>query len=113
MASPNVVTLTSENWHKEVVEAGMPVLVDFWAVWCAPCRALSPLIDKIADDFAGKVKVGKLNTEDAPEIAAKYRITAIPQLMIFKGSEEPFERPSAGGKSEAELVKMLNRALES
>jgi thioredoxin 1 len=112
MASANVVTLTADNWEKEVVQSDVPVLVDFWAVWCGPCRQIAPLIDKIADDFAGKVKVGKLNTEDAPDIAAKYRINAIPQLMVFNGGEEPFERPSAGGKPEAEIVKMLNRALE-
>jgi thioredoxin 1 len=112
MASANVVTLTAENWEQEVVKSEVPVLVDFWAVWCGPCRQIAPMIDKIADDFAGKVKVGKLNTEDAPEIAAKYRINAIPQLMVFKGGEEPIERPSAGAKPEAEIVKMLNRAIE-
>jgi thioredoxin 1 len=111
MASENVVTLTNENWEQEVVNSDKPVLVDFWAVWCGPCRQLSPLIDKIAKDFQGKVKVAKLNTEDAPEIASRYRISAIPQLMVFKGgSDEPFERPSPGGKPEAEIVKMLTRA---
>jgi thioredoxin 1 len=112
MASNNVLELTAANWEKEVVQSDKPVLVDFWAVWCGPCRQLSPTIDKIADDFAGKVKVAKVNTEDAPEIAAKYRISAIPQLMVFKGgSDQPAERPSPGGKPEAEIVKMLNRVL--
>jgi thioredoxin 1 len=111
MASENVVTVTSENWEQEVVKSDIPVLVDFWAVWCAPCRALAPTIDKIADQFVGKVKVAKLNTEDAPDIAAKYRINAIPQLLVFKGSDEPIARPSAGGKSEADIVKMLNQAM--
>lgn len=111
MASANVIEVTGENWDQEVVKSDKPVLVDFWAVWCGPCRMLSPTIDKIADDFAGKVKVVKLNTEDAPEIAAKYRISAIPQIMVFKGGDQPFERPSPGVKSEADIVKMLNRAL--
>jgi thioredoxin 1 len=113
MASPNVIELTGENWEQEVVKSEMPVLVDFWAVWCGPCRQLAPTIEKIANDFAGKVKVAKVNTEDAPEIAAKYRISAIPQIMIFKGSDQPVERPSPGVKPEAEIVKMLNRVMGS
>lgn len=111
MASANVIELTAANWEQEVVKSEQPVLVDFWAVWCGPCRQLAPTIDKIATDFAGKVKVAKVNTEDAPEIAAKYRISAIPQIMIFKGSEQPVERPSPGVKSEADITKMLNRVL--
>jgi thioredoxin 1 len=111
MASANVVNLTAENWEQEVVQSDKPVLVDFWAVWCGPCRMLAPTIDKIAETYTGKVKVAKVNTEDAPEIAAKYRISAIPQIMIFKGSDQPVERPSPGVKSEAEIVKMLTRVL--
>ena len=70
----DVVELTAANWDKEIVQSEKPVLVDFWAVWCGPCRALSHAIDKLADQFAGKVKVGKLNTDDAPEIAVRYGI---------------------------------------
>ena len=111
MASANVIELTAANWEQEVVKSDQPVLIDFWAVWCGPCRQLAPTIDKIAGDFAGKVKVGKVNTEDAPEIAAKYRISAIPQIMVFKGGDQPVERPSPGVKSEADIAKMLNRVL--
>ena len=112
MASANVVELTAANWDKEVVQSDKPVLVDFWAVWCGPCRALAPTIDKLADQFAGKVKVGKLNTDDAPEIAVRYGISSIPQVMIFKGSDQPVER-TVGVQPEASLVKMVNRVLES
>ena len=112
MASANVVELTAANWDKEVVQSEKPVLVDFWAVWCGPCRALAPTIDKLADQFAGKVKVGKLNTDDAPEIAVRYGISSIPQVMIFKGSDQPVER-TVGVQPEATLVKMVNRVLES
>lgn len=112
MASANVVELTSANWEQEVVKSDKPVLVDFWAVWCGPCRALAPTIDRIADQFAGKVKVGKLNTDDSPEIAVRYGISSIPQVMIFKGSDKPLDR-TVGVQPESALVKMLNRVLES
>ena len=112
MASANVVELTAANWDKEVVQSEKPVLVDFWAVWCGPCRALAPTIDRLADQFAGKVKVGKLNTDDSPDIAVRYGISSIPQVMIFKGSDQPVER-TVGVQPEASLVKMINRVLES
>src|SRR5581483_10611040 len=92
MASANVVELTAANWEQEVVKSDKPVLVDFWAVWCGPCRALAPTIDKLAEQYAGKVKVGKLNTDDHPDVAVRYGISAIPQVLLFKGGEEPRER---------------------
>src|SRR5437660_5207194 len=92
MASANVVELTTANWEKEVVKSDKPVLVDFWAVWCGPCRALSPTIDRLADQYAGKVKVGKLNTDEAPDVAARYGISSIPQVMLFKGGQDPVDK---------------------
>jgi thioredoxin 1 len=111
MASANVIELTEANWEKEVVQSDVPVLVDFWAVWCGPCRALAPTIDKIADSYAGRVKVGKVNTDQAQALAARFRISAIPQIMIFKGSAEPVERPSPGVKSVEDISKLLDGVL--
>jgi thioredoxin 1 len=115
MASANVVELTGSNWTQEVVNSDKPVLVDFWASWCAPCRALSPLIDRLAEQYAGKVKVGKLNTDDenASDIAARYGINTIPQVLLFKGgSDQPVDK-IVGALPEANFVKMINRALEA
>ena len=112
MASANVIELTAANWEKEVVQSEKPVLVDFWAVWCGPCRMLAPTIDKIADQFAGKVKVGKLNTDESPDIAVKYGISAIPQILLFMGGEQPIDK-QIGNQPMDNIVKMLNRALES
>jgi thioredoxin 1 len=111
MASANVVELTADNWETEVVKSDKPVLVDFWAVWCGPCRALAPTIDRLADQYAGKVKVGKLNTDEAPDIAVRYGISSIPQVMLFKGgTDEPVDK-TVGAQPEANFVKMINRVL--
>ncbi len=78
------VTLTAENFQKEVLEFELPVLVDFWAEWCAPCLMIAPTIEEIAQEYSGRLKVGKLNVDENPTIAAKYNIQSIPTLLIFK-----------------------------
>src|SRR5476651_285076 len=111
MASANVVEFTDDNWQTEVIESSVPVLVDFWAPWCGPCRALSPTIDKLATTYSGRVKVAKLNVDDAGDIAAKYGITSIPRVLVFKGGDKP-RRSIVGLVSEGELAKAIDGVLQ-
>jgi thioredoxin 1 len=111
MAGKNVVEFTDDNWERDVEQSDQPVVVDFWAPWCGPCRQLGPTIDKLADQFAGRVKVGKLNVDDAPGVAAKFGITSIPRVLIFKGSDKPREK-FVGVTSERDLVAAVNKVLE-
>ena len=82
----SIITLTAENFDKEVLNSPVPVLVDFWAVWCGPCRMLSPIVDEIAEEVSG-IKVCKVNIDEQPDIARRYRIMSIPTLMLFKNGE--------------------------
>ena len=77
--------LSDSTFDTEVVKADKPVLVDFWAPWCGPCRMLSPLVDELAKEYDGKIKVGKINTDDNAQVATQFRISAIPTLLFFKG----------------------------
>ena len=88
MASPNVIEFNETNFN-EVVKSGTLVVADFWAPWCGPCRQLSPVIDKIADQYAGTVKVGKVNVDENMELATKYDVATIPRIMLFKGGDQP------------------------
>ena len=87
MAGANTLEFTDSNFETEVLKSDTPVLVDFWAEWCAPCKMLAPTIDEVADDFAGKAKVGKIDIEAAREIAMKYNIGSIPTVLIFKDGQ--------------------------
>ena len=87
MAAENVQTFTDSNFDESVLKSGGPVLVDFWAEWCSPCRHLAPTVDALASDYAGKVTVGKLNVDDNPNTAVKFQIRGIPTLLLFKGGQ--------------------------
>jgi thioredoxin 1 len=87
MAGEKLVHLTDQNWDQEVVKATSPVLVDFTAAWCGPCKMLAPVVEKLSQELAGKVKVGKLDIDEAPEVATKYGIRSVPTVMVFVGGE--------------------------
>ncbi len=82
-----VLTLTESNWNEEVVNSDKPVLVDFWAPWCGPCRIIAPIVEELAEEFEDQIKVGKLNTDENPNIAMQYGIRAIPTVILFRKGE--------------------------
>ena len=110
MASENVVEFTDANFDQEVIKASTPVLVDFWAEWCMPCRMLAPTIEKIAKDYAGKVKVGKIDTDVNRDVSIKYNISAIPTVILFKGGE--VAQKFVGLKQEKEFKEALDSAAQ-
>ena len=109
MAGQNTLTFTDTAWDTDVLNANVPVLVDFWAEWCGPCRMMGPTVDAVADNYSGKVKVGKLKVDENPSSAMRYNIRGIPTLLLFKGGQVVEQRVGAAGK--AELEKMLEAHL--
>jgi thioredoxin 1 len=85
MASEKVMAFTDANFDQEVLQSDIPVLVDFWATWCAPCKAIAPLVDTVADEYAGKIKVGKVNVDENQATPGKFGVRGIPTLILFKG----------------------------
>ena len=104
------ITLTKENFESEVINSDRPVLVDFWAEWCGPCRMIAPTIEEIANEYDGKVKVGKINVDKESELAIRYRIDAIPALLIFKNGQVVETRKGLRPKSE--LCTLLDQILQ-
>lgn len=102
MASEAIVELNDASFDSEVISSDKPVLVDFWAPWCGPCKALGPVIDEISNDFVDKVKVGKVNVDENPEISMKFGIRSIPTLIVFKDGEVQEQIVGAVPKSEIE-----------
>ena len=87
-------TFTTDNFETEVLGSDVPVLVDFWATWCMPCRMLAPVIEEIASENEGKIKVGKVNVDENPDLARKYRVMSIPTVLVFKNGELVYDKPS-------------------
>jgi thioredoxin 1 len=100
MAGANTKTFTTANFDAEVLKSEVPVLVDFWAEWCGPCKALGPTIDALADELQGKAKVGKLDTDANQQIAVQYGIQAIPTVIIFKGGKPVAKMTGARQKAD-------------
>ena len=101
------ITLTKANFDAEVKASEMPVLVDFWATWCGPCRMIAPVVAEIADDYNGKLKVGKVNVDDERELSKEFGITSIPTLLIFKNGE--IVDKSVGYKTKDALCELVDK----
>ncbi|MBI4461518.1 MAG: thioredoxin [Acidobacteria bacterium] len=105
----NILTVNDGNFEQEVLKSDMPVLVDFWAEWCAPCRVLAPRVEEVAREYVGKVKVAKLNVDDNTAIASRYNIRGIPTLLLFRGGG--VKGQIVGAVPKEEIEKLLDGAL--
>ena len=105
MAGKNVHAFNEKNFDSDVLKSDVPVLVDFTATWCGPCKALAPIVEKIADEFAGKVKVGKLDIDESPDITAKYGVRSVPTVIVFKGGQKTDQH--VGLTNRDKLIKLL------
>jgi len=105
MAGKNTLEFNDSSFDQDVLNAEVPVLVDFWAEWCGPCKMIAPTVESFAEEFSGKVKVGKVNVDDNGATAMRYNIRGIPTLLLFKGGKVVDQRVGAVGKSD--LVKMV------
>ena len=109
MASEKIMELTDSNFEKEVVNSNVPVLVDFWAEWCMPCKMLAPTIEELAEEYTGKIKVGKVDTDSNRDISMKLGISAIPTLILFKGGE--VAKKFVGLQQKTDLKSAIDEAL--
>jgi thioredoxin 1 len=107
MASPLISALTQDNFEKEFLQSATPVLVDFWAEWCGPCKMIAPLLDELADEYDGKVKIGKVNIDEQQALATQYGIRAIPTLLLINKGQ--VAEQMVGAKSKRDLKASLDR----
>ncbi len=108
MASANILTLTEATFEDEVLKSSVPVLVDFWAEWCGPCKAIAPILDELAQEYDGRVKIGKVNIDHEQSLAGKHGVRAIPTLLLFKDGQ--VTEQMVGLRSKRDLKTSLDRA---
>jgi thioredoxin 1 len=106
MAADNIVQISDDTFESEVLKSPVPVLIDFWAPWCGPCRAIAPIVDQLADEYTGKLKVVKMNVDDNPRTPANYGVRGIPNLILFKNGK--VEQQIVGAVPKAHLVKAIS-----
>jgi len=109
MAGENLITFTAQNWESDVLNSEKAVLVDFWAAWCGPCRMIGPIVEELADDYSGRIVVGKLNVDEQSEVAGKYGVMSIPTLMLFKNGQ--IVEKVVGFRSKQDLVNIIDAHL--
>ena len=107
MASPHIVTLTQDNFSQNVLQSQSPVLVDFWAEWCGPCKMIAPLLDELADEYSGKITIGKVNVDEQQSLAAQFGVRAIPTLLLFNKGQ--IAEQMVGAKGKRDLKASLDR----
>lgn len=110
MASPNIVTVTQDNFQSEILSSTTPVLVDFWAEWCGPCKMMAPALDELATEYSGKAKVAKVNVDDQQQLAVTYRVSSIPMFLVFKGGQVVAQHVGASG-GKPKLKSLIDGAL--
>jgi len=109
MASEKVLTIKSDNFDELVLKSSVPVLIDFWANWCGPCRVVGPIIDELAEEYDGRFKIGKVNVDEESELAIKFNVLSIPTMIVFKDGNQ-VERV-IGARSKKELKELLDKYL--
>jgi thioredoxin 1 len=107
--SDNVTTLSSATFDEEIAGSAEPILVDFWAEWCGPCKTVAPLLDEIAEEHTGKIRIAKLNVDDEPEIAQRFGVMSIPTMIVFRGGEAALR--IVGAKGKGQLLQELSEFL--
>jgi len=105
----SVITITKDNFDTEVLQSDKPVLVDFWAAWCGPCRMVAPIVDEIAGEYEGKLKVGKINVDEQSELAEKFRVMSIPTFIVFKNGQ--IAESFMGARSKESIAGVINKYL--
>ena len=109
MVNPNVTQVSDASFDGDILKSNVPVLVDFWAPWCGPCRSVAPIVDDLANQYAGKLKVAKVNVDESTEVAMRYQITSIPTFLLFKNGQVADR--ALGALPRSEFVKLIDRNL--